>query len=123
MFKSELIYVQVNRDSFDCWNFTLNKREVYSSDKSFSSTRLAIADFEIAGEALSTATNYSKWKYFLRSKPTLIMHQRYNGVDLSPVEIRILQELSLMAGSRETFIWQGAELTENEIRQCVYKNT
>ena len=80
-------------------------------------------DFEVAGDIISKAIEYSKWKYFLRPKPTLIMHQRYNSEDLSPVEIRILQELSLMAGSRETFIWQGAELSEKDIKLGVYKNT
>jgi hypothetical protein len=123
VFKSELIYAQINQNSFDCWNLTSGKRDTFSSKKQFSSNRLAIADFEVAADVFSKATEYSKWKYFLKPKPTLIMHQRYNSEDLSPVEVRILQELSLIAGSRETFIWQGAELSEKDIKLGVYKNT
>ncbi len=123
MLKSEILYIQINENSFDCFDVAKGKREVFSSPMPFSSKRLAISDFEIAEKLLAKIIGYSKFKYFLKPKPTVIMHQRYNGEDISPVEIRVMQELGICSGAREVFVWQGHELNDQDIEHGAYKNS
>ena len=123
MLKSQVIYVQVKRNEFDCWNHSSGQRETVTSENAFSSDRLAISDFVVSIDVLKKAIGFSNLKYFLKPKPTLIMHQRYNGENISPIEIRILQELAVSSGARSVHIWQGDELTENDLSSKVYENT
>lgn len=83
----------------------------------FKHPRTPIADFTIAEMTL---------KHFLRQviprsifaiSPTLVMHplENYAG-DLTQVEVRAFAELGYGAGGRAVYVWQGAELSQAELR-------
>lgn len=83
----------------------------------FKHPRTIIADFTIAEQTL---------KYFLRAvlprslfavSPIVVIHpQVVLEGDLTQVEIRALAELGLGAGARKVFVWEGPELTKEDLR-------
>lgn len=53
--------------------------------------KLDIANFEAAVKLLREIIGLSRLTYFLRLAPTSIMHRRYNGLEMSLGEERVLQ--------------------------------
>lgn len=87
----------------------------------FSTSRLGIADFDIALNLLKSGISevYSIPKFIL--PPIVIMHQiPFSESGLSPVEKRVLTELGLMIGGNPVYYWQGKALTDSEILSKYY---
>ena len=79
--------------------------------------RTIIADFTIAERTLQYFLNQVSSNTFIRPAPVLILHvtDEWEG-GLTGIEVRALQELATGAGARESHIWTGRELTDQEIR-------
>ncbi|RBP44820.1 hypothetical protein [Arenicella xantha] len=123
MFKSEIIYIEVYENYLKYSRGQHSAAVTLQPQHTFSSARLAIAEYEVVEKLLDEIVGYSKWKYFLKPGPTLIMNQQYLGEKLSSVEIKVLQELAYGAGAREVYIWQGKKLDSQDIENGLYKNS
>ena len=88
----------------------------------FGHPRLVVTDFLIAEKLLQHAFSVVAGKRLLAAAPVAIMHT----VDdleggLTDIERRALHELAMGAGAREAYVWEGRELTNEELRSGVYR--
>ena len=83
----------------------------------FKHPRTPIADFTIAEMTLKHFLRQVLPRSIFAISPTLVMHplEDYAG-DLTQVEIRAFAELGFGAGGRTVYVWQGAELSQAELR-------
>ena len=113
---SNTIYVQVYVNKFFVKHIERNEEVTEKAPEAFTTTRLLIGDFLIAEKVLSKAmktVGYNKW---LSSKPTIVMHpMSMTDGGLSQVEDQILRELAVSVGARNSFVWVGEKLTNEEI--------
>ena len=88
----------------------------------FSHPRIIVSDFEVAQDLLVHAFKHVSGSKFFRSAPIVVMHpvEDFAG-GLTDVEKRILLELAMGAGAREAFVWEGDDLSDEELRAGVYR--
>jgi hypothetical protein len=124
----KIVYVQIYENRFECLFLPKGNKRTINSEKPFSSSKLLIADFDLADKVLSKAIATNRWwfplRYLLRES-IIIMHQRENADQLCPTEIKILEELAYGSGAsyKAGYVWVGAELSDEDIRNGVYKNS
>ena len=90
----------------------------------FAHPRVIVSDFEVAETLLMHAFKLvSKSKYF-RLAPVVIMHaiDELEG-GLTDVEKRLLNELGMGAGARKVYVWEGDELSAEDIHAGIYKDS
>lgn len=90
----------------------------------FAHPRVIVSDFEVAETLLMYAFKLvSKAKYF-RLAPVVIMHaiDELEG-GLTDVEKRLLNELGMGAGARKVYVWEGKELSVEDIIAGIYKDS
>lgn len=83
----------------------------------FKHPRTPIADFTIAETTLKHFLRQVLPRSIFAISPTIVVHplEFYAG-DLTQVEIRAFAELGYGAGGRTVYVWQGAELSQTELR-------
>jgi rod shape-determining protein MreB len=89
----------------------------------FQHPRILIADFPIAEKLLAYAIQVVSGNSWLRAMPTVVMHvtEELEG-GLSSIENRALIELCAGAGAYKTYIWNGHELSQEELRAGAYRS-
>ena len=118
---SEVIYVQVIENGYIVSINGGAEEVTFYSETPFSTQRLAVGDFLPADTLLTDIIKKTK-RRLLQPSPIIIMHQIVkNEGGLSPVEVRILRELADGAGAIQGYVWQGHKLTEEDIKNEVYK--
>ncbi|CED71407.1 putative uncharacterized protein [Aliivibrio wodanis] len=120
----ESIYIQVKKDCFHLRNCKTNREHLEMSDLPFSTERLAVGDFYAADKALRNGLSEILSKTMFKLPPIIIVHQRYlcEG-GLSNVEERVLFELSHSTKVHKVVVWQGRELSKEDIVNKVYETS
>lgn len=113
------VYIQIheNRIQFSCFE----NQQTTEKFGNFSTARLAIGDFEIALQMVKDGVREIYRKPFFIFPPIIIMHQvLFGDKKLSSVELRVLHEIGTMAGGNPVHLWQGHQLSPEEIHTKKY---
>lgn len=118
---NKTLYVKVGENSYILYDAETDRRKEYIPQQGFSNTRLAVSNFMWAEKTLKDAVNDFYDVGLINPSPKIIMHQtaKIEG-GLGEVELRILRELALSSGAREVYVWQGNELTKDQILNGQY---
>lgn len=83
----------------------------------FKHPRTIIADFAIAELTLSYFVKQAIKQRKFQPSPLMVIHpvDEFEG-GLTQVEIRAFMELCSMVGARQVYVWQGRELTTQELQ-------
>ena len=110
------IYIRLNRNKVTIRHIETKKQVVIIPKKSFTTERLLIGDFSNAENAIKDGIRklYTR-KWFSPSPKMLIQQLEMNEGGLSEVENRILKEVSIAVGARNSVVWDGDELTDKEV--------
>ncbi|MFM2450641.1 MAG: hypothetical protein RIS44_3091 [Pseudomonadota bacterium] len=82
----------------------------------FAHPRSLLSDFTVAELVLKTFVKRVLRKSFWQPSPVLVMHPMVNVEGgLTQVEIRCLRELAFTAGASRALIWQGQNLTDEQL--------
>lgn len=89
----------------------------------FQHPRILIADFLLAEALLRYAFHaVSPRSWILQPSPVAVCHVVEPLVGgLAQIECRALMEMMEGAGARSTFVWEGRELTDQELRSGAYR--
>lgn len=79
--------------------------------------RTPIADFILAEQTLKGFMRKLLPASLFAPSPVIVIHPlgRYDG-GLTQIEVRALAELALGAGARKAYVWEGAELSREDLR-------
>ena len=89
----------------------------------FSHARVLIADFTLAEELLIVAFKTVAGTSVIRPHPIVVIHVKEPlAGGLTGIERRALHEMAQGAGARETFLWEGAELSDEDLKSGIYKS-
>jgi len=88
----------------------------------FKHPRILISDFRVAEVLLMHAFKSVCPRSWLRPHPIAVCHvvEPLEG-GLSEIEVRALMEMIEGAGARETFLWEGRDLTDAELLAGAYR--
>ncbi|MBV1928428.1 MAG: hypothetical protein KUG81_02835 [Gammaproteobacteria bacterium] len=116
LFGKSTVYVKLIENGFILSRAEDGKVIEVKSQEPFDSIRQGLANFIVAESTLSQAMSQlfdnKAWFYH----PVIVVHQVVkNEGGLSQIEERALRELCFGAGGREVHIWQGAELTNDQL--------
>ena len=119
---SNTIYVKVSKDKLWVRQIETGKEMVISAIEPFTTKRLLVGNFLIAEKYLKDAVNKVRKNNLFSPSPIFVMQplEMYEG-GLSDVEERVLRELALGAGGRDAVIWNGHELSDNEVMEQAKK--
>lgn len=120
MFKTlfeENLYVKVSRNRFEIVKVSGDLAvEIVSSPEPFSTSRLLIGEFSLAEHLLANGINKVLPGKFFGSRPAVLMHPlEMTEGGLSEVEARVLREIALGAGARKVELWDGEELSSQQV--------
>lgn len=90
----------------------------------FAHPRVLVDDFTIAEKVITYAIKAVSDGQLLAPSPIVVVHvtEELEG-GLAPMEYRVLRELFESAGARETFFWEGRELTDDELKSGAYRGS
>ncbi|QUM75939.1 hypothetical protein HWV00_06710 [Moritella sp. 24] len=118
----ESIYIRVKKNSFHVLNCKTSCEHTEIASKPFSSQRLAIGDFFPAIKTLNIAISKVAKKSIFKLLPIIIIQQQYlSEGGLSRVEERVLLEITHNIKPYKVYVWQGAELSKQDILNKAYK--
>jgi rod shape-determining protein MreB and related proteins len=88
----------------------------------FSHPRVIVDDYAVAEKLLQHAFKMVSPRTLIRASPIAVMHwlDELEG-GLTPIERRVLHELGEGAGARRVYVWEGRELTNEELRSGAYR--
>jgi len=115
------VYVQVFPNRFELRHIESGSRASALSAQAFSTVRLLIGDFLPAEDALKNGMKELHRGRWFSPKPMVViqpMEKTENG--LSPVEQRVLKEVAAGAGARDSVIWVGHQLSDQEVLAKAY---
>lgn len=110
------VYVKVFPNRFELKHIESGKTASALSAQAFSTTRLLVGEFLPAEDALKKGIRELHKGRWFAPKPRVViqpMEKADNG--LSSVEERVLRELAAGAGARESVIWVGHQLSDQEV--------
>jgi len=95
-----------------------------SNSTSFAHPRSLVSDFTVAEQVLKAYFRRVRGKSLLQPNPLVIVHPlgEHEG-GLTQVELRALRELAFGAGASEARIWQGPQLTDEQVLANEYPAT
>ena len=116
------IYVHVLKDAFLLQHVQEDRSLRVVAEMPFSSTRLAVGNFTVAGEVLSKGLKELKSTKFGLLAPIIVMHPKHlcEG-GLSQIEKRAISEVARAAGAKEVYVWEGANLSREQLLKGEYK--
>jgi len=84
--------------------------------------RIIVSDFFAAEELLRRAFRIVSGRKAILPAPVAVMHwvEELEG-GLSQIEMRVSRELAEGAGARRVYIWEGRELSDEELRSGAYQ--
>jgi hypothetical protein len=89
----------------------------------FDSSEALINDLPVAAKLLQHAIREASRGLALRPAPFLVLHPTHRlGRNLTASERASLIDLGDKAGARRSFVWEGPELSDSELRRGAYKN-
>lgn len=90
----------------------------------FEHPRTLLADFTIAEQTLKQFLAKVVPGSLFAASPVVVMHPqaRLEG-GLTQVEVRAMVELGLGAGARNVFVWEGPELSKEELRELRFSRS
>ena len=90
----------------------------------FAHPRSLVSDFTVAEQVLKAFFRRVRGKSLFQPSPVVIVHPlgEHKG-GLTQVELRAFRELALGAGASEVHIWQGPQLTDEQIMSGEYPGT
>lgn len=117
----ESIYIRVKKNSFHVLNCNNNAEHTEMASTPFSTRRLAVGELFAAIATLNMAISKVIKKSMFKIQPIIIIQQQYlcEG-GLSSVEERVLLELTHNLKPHKIHIWQGAELSRQDILDQAY---
>ncbi|NNF66405.1 MAG: hypothetical protein HKM98_02745 [Gammaproteobacteria bacterium] len=91
--------------------------DAVSKSNPFDHPRLLVSDFALADKAFSYVVKMAARDSYFQPSPIIVVHPdvELEG-GLSPVEARVLRELSESAGARKTYIHYGHMLSDDEVK-------
>jgi hypothetical protein len=116
---NNLVYIRVfeNRITLDCIRTSRSVEKLAA----FSTRRLAIGDFDIVLALIKAGLGEICKRPLWVFAPEIIIQQVFLGDEpLCAVEMRILYEIATLAGAKKVHIWQGNELSVEDILQRKY---
>lgn len=89
----------------------------------FTHPRMLVGAFEVAEAALKAGLQELYAGHLLAPRPQVIMHpkERLEG-GLTDIEQRVLQEMALGAGARLARVWQGADLSREDVEAFSFQD-
>lgn len=115
-FLDNTLYIKIGENSYSFYDPKTEKSKEFYSTSKFSNERLAVSDFVKAEQFLNDSVKKFYDFDFIHPSPKVIMHQVFKTEGgLGDVEQRILRELAYSAGARDVYIWQGYELSRDQI--------
>lgn len=116
-----IIYARVEQNCFDLLHAQSNTRYKAVSATPFASARLAVASFSVAESTLKAALPSVLPNGIFKFSATMVIHQVYlcEG-GLSEVEERVMRELGYGAGARRVYVWQGQQLSVEQLLNKAY---
>ena len=89
----------------------------------FSHDRLLIHEFEVARQLFRYAIAYVSGSGLFRPTPVVIIHPMdIPDGGLTDIEERVFREVSLSAGARDVYLWQGRPLSNVELSNGAYRD-
>ena len=117
-FFANTVYVKVFSNRFELKNIESGKSEVAVSNESFATERLLVGKFSVAENVLKGAMKQlHKSRWFSPSPIVVIQPMEKITKGLSEVEERVLLELAAGAGARKVVVWEGHELSDEEVTE------
>jgi len=85
-------------------------------EANFSHPRMLIGDYEVAERLMTLAIKEAYPTVVFPPTPRLVMHPKevLEG-GFTEIEVRVLKEMALAAGARAVGVWQGADLSADEV--------
>lgn len=110
------VYVKVFSNRFELKHIESGKSEIAVSNESFATERLLVGTFSIAENVLKRAMKQLHQNRWFSPSPIVVI-QPMEKVEkgLSEVEERVLLELAAGAGARRVIVWEGHELSDEEV--------
>ena len=110
------VYVKVFSNRFELKHIESGKFEVAVSNESFATDRLLVGKFSVAENVLQGAMKQLHQNRWLSPSPIVVIHPMEKvEKGLSEVEERVLLELAAGAGARRVIVWEGYELSDEEV--------
>ncbi len=115
-FKDDFLYIKLWKDEVEIINVNNGKRIREKSNIPFSSSRLLIADFEVAENFLKRVINKLKRANKIKRYNTILVHpMEFVEGGISEVEERIFLESFERLNGRIVKIWDGEELSNKQV--------
>lgn len=90
----------------------------------FAHPRSLISDFTVAALVIESFVKRAQGGALFQRKPAVVMHPLgHHDGGLTQLEIRAIQELAMGAGASEVHVWQGPDLSDEQIRSGDYPAT
>ena len=118
MLPSNTIYVKIYENRIHIRNIDDRKEIELSATSPFTTERLLIGNFTVAQTLLTKGIKIVMGKKFF--PPIILMHpiDKTDG-GLSQVEERVLKDLAIIVGAQKAVLWDGHELTDNDVLEKV----
>lgn len=116
LFKDNFLYVKLWKDEVEIIDVNNGKRIREKSNTPFSSSRLLIADFEVAEDFFKKVMVRLKRDYKVKRYNTFLVHpMEFVEGGISKVEERIFLESFERLNGRIVKLWYGEELSNNQV--------
>lgn len=115
------LYIKVSKNKLDAKNIsTKSKWETICPESPFTTDRLLVGAFSVAGPALKKLVKGILPKSLIPKSPQVVIHptSQVEG-GLSEVEVRIFEELAREAGAFKVALHVGSELTDGEVVKLI----
>lgn len=114
------VYVKVYTNRFELKEIESGNIKSVISPEVFTTKRMLVGQFLNAEKALRNGIkSISKHRWYAASPFVVIQPMEVLDGGLSEVEIRIFKELATSAGARNSVVWVGHELSDNEVVEKV----
>lgn len=115
---AKTLYLQIREDEFVVRNVDDARTVRRRAETAFSHRRMLIGNFTAAQACLRPLLAEARGGG-LALTTRVVVHplERIDG-GLTQVEERLLQELAIGAGASRAIVWQGAPLSDGEVRAC-----
>ena len=117
IFFTKPLYIKVYTNRFVIKAFGNPDAEIEGiPDKSFTTERLLVGNFQEAEKTLSQCIKKSLGSGLIKKRPLVVIHPKEKTEGgLSEVELKVFKELALGSGAAKVFVHIGGELTKDQV--------